>query len=72
MSLSNTPLRVVAAVVGLSLVLIQAALAGEQQPVRFNPVDQAAAKHATLTLADMGAGWKAVRRNPSSPPAHAS
>ena len=51
---SKTPIRTVACVIGLGLVLVQAAFAGEKQPIRFNAADQAAAKAVTLKAADLG------------------
>ena len=48
----------------LMLVLIQAAYAAEKQPINFNPADQAAAKAITLTLSDLGAGWKGGATKP--------
>ena len=41
---SKTPIRTVACVVGLGLMFVQAALAADKQPIRFNAADQAAAK----------------------------
>ena len=45
---SKTPIRAVACVVGLGLVLAQAALAADAQPISFNASDQAAAKAVML------------------------
>jgi len=56
MNSSKTMFR--GAVAVLTLVLVQAALAAEKQPIRFNAADQAAAKAVTLKMTDLGAGWK--------------
>jgi hypothetical protein len=65
---SKTPIRTVACVAGLGLVLVQAALAVEKQPIRFNAADQAAAKAATLKAADLGPGWKGGATKPDLTP----
>jgi hypothetical protein len=65
---SKTPIRTVACVAGLGLVFIQAALAVEKQPIRFNAADQAAAKAITLKAADLGAGWKGGAKKPELNP----
>lgn len=61
---SKTPIRTVACVVGLGLMFVQAALAADKQPIRFNAADQAAAKAVTLKAADLGAGWKGGPKKP--------
>jgi len=65
---SKTPVRTVACVIGLSLMFVQAALAADKQPIRFNSADQAAAKAATLKAADLGAGWKGGAKKPDLTP----
>jgi hypothetical protein len=65
---SKTPIRAVACVAGLGLVFVQAALAVEKQPIRFNAADQAAAKAITLKAADLGAGWKGGAKKPELNP----
>jgi hypothetical protein len=65
---SNTPIRAVASVVGLALVLVQAALAADTQPIRFNASDQAAAKAVLLKAADLGSGWKGGAAKPDLTP----
>jgi hypothetical protein len=62
MSSPKTTFRALVAV--LTLTLVQAALAAEQQPIRFNAADQAAAKAVTLKLTDVGAGWKGGATKP--------
>ena len=52
------------AVAVLTLVLVQAALAAETQPIRFNAADQAAAKAVTVKMSDLGAGWKGGATKP--------
>ena len=68
---SKNSIRVVACVIGLGLVFVQAALAVEKQPTRFNAADQAAAKALTLKAADIGPGWRGGAKppdlNPDSP-----
>lgn len=68
---SKTLIRTVACVAGFGLVLVQAALAVEKQPIRFNSSDQAAAKALTLKAADVGPGWKGGAKpaelNPDNP-----
>jgi hypothetical protein len=61
---SKTPIRTVACVVGLGLMFVQAALAADKQPIRFNAADQAAAKAVTLKAADLGPGWKGGPKKP--------
>ena len=61
---SKTPIRTVACVIGLGLMFVQAAFAGEKQPIRFNAADQAAAKAVTLKAADLGPGWKGGAKKP--------
>lgn len=61
---SKTPIRTVACVVGLGLMFVQAALAAEKQPIRFNASDQAAAKAMTVKTADLGRGWKGGATKP--------
>jgi hypothetical protein len=58
----KTPIRSVACVVGL--VLVQAALAADTQPIRFSAADQAAAKAVLLKASDLGAGWKGGATKP--------
>ena len=58
MSSSKTLIRSFACAVALGLVFVQAALAADKQPIRFNASDQAAAKAVTLKAADLGPGWK--------------
>ena len=41
---SKTQIRTVACVVGLGLMFVQAAIAADKQPIKFNAADQAAAK----------------------------
>ena len=55
-----------AALAALALVVVPVALAVEQQPIRFNAADQAAAKAATLKLSDfdVGYGWKGGAKKP--------
>jgi hypothetical protein len=65
---SKTPIRTVACVIGLGLVLVQAAFAGENQPIKFNASDQAAAKALTLKMGDLGAGWKGGATKPQLNP----
>lgn len=65
---SKTPIRSVACVVGLGLMFVQAALAAEKQPIRFNAADQAAAKAVTLKMADIGPGWKGGAKQPDLNP----
>ncbi len=65
---SRNSVRVVACVAGLGLVFVQAALAVERQPVRFNGADQAAAKALTLKAADIGPGWKGGAKQPDLNP----
>src|SRR5687768_11234864 len=60
--------RLGGAVAALSLVLVQAAFAAETQPVKLNPVDQAAAKAITLRMSDVGAGWKGGATKPDLTP----
>ena len=57
---------VVALVAAVALTAVQAAFA-ESPVIRFTADDQAAAKASLLKLSDLGAGWKAVRRSPTSP-----
>jgi hypothetical protein len=64
----KTPIRAVACVLGLGLVLVQAALAADTQPIRFNASDQAAAKAVMLKAADLGAGWKGGATKPDLTP----
>ena len=64
MRLSKTPIRTVACVIGLGLMFVQAAFAGEKQPIRFNAADQAAAKAVTLKAADLGPAWKGGAKKP--------
>jgi hypothetical protein len=52
------------AVLTLVFVLVQAALAAEKQPIKFNAADQAAAKAVTLKKSDLGAGWKGGATKP--------
>ena len=61
---SKTPIRTVACVVGLGLMFVQAALAADKQPIRYNAADQVAAKAATLRAADLGPGWKGGAQKP--------
>jgi hypothetical protein len=61
---SKTPIRSVACVVGLGLMFVQAALAADKLPTRFNAADQAAAKAVTLKAADLGPGWKGGAKKP--------
>ena len=63
MTSSKTSIRRVACVVGLGLVLVQAALAADTRQIRFNTVDQAAAKAVTLKAGDLGPGWKGGARS---------
>lgn len=65
---SKTPIRSVAFVIGLGLVFVQAALAVEKQPIKFNAADQAAAKALTLKATDIGAGWKGGATKPDLNP----
>lgn len=57
-----------AAAAAMALVAVQAALAADAQPVRLTAADQAAAKAATLRLADLGAGWKGGAVTPDLSP----
>lgn len=68
MSSSKTPIRTVACVAGLGLVLVQVALAADKQPIKFNASDQAAAKAITIKAADLGAGWKGGAAKPDLTP----
>ena len=61
---SKTSIRVIVSGVGLGLVIVQAALAGETQPTRFNASDQATAKAMTLKATDLGPGWKGGATRP--------
>jgi hypothetical protein len=65
---SKTPIRTVACAVGLGLMFVQAALAADKQPIRFNAADQAAAKAVTLKAADFGPGWKGGPKKPDLTP----
>jgi hypothetical protein len=65
---SKTPIRTVACVVGLGLMFVQAALAADKQPIRFNAGDQAAAKAVTLKAADLGPSWKGGAKKPDLTP----
>ena len=65
---SRNSVRVVACVIALGLVFVQAALAADKQPIRFNAADQAAAKAATLKAADLGPGWKGGPKKPDLTP----
>ncbi len=56
--------RVGTGLAALALVLVQAALAAESYPAKFNAADQAAAKALTLKQADLGPGWKGGARKP--------
>jgi hypothetical protein len=59
---SKTPIRTVACVIRLGLVLVQAAFAGEKQPIKFN-ADQAAESSDTEN-SDLGPGWKGGAAKP--------
>jgi hypothetical protein len=65
---SKRPIRTVACAAALGLLLVQAALAAEKQPIRFTAADQAAAKAVTLKAADLGAGWKGGAAKPDLTP----
>jgi hypothetical protein len=65
---SGNSLRVVACVIGLGLVFVQAALAADKQPIRFNAADQAAAKAVTVKAADLSAVWKGGAKKPDLTP----
>ena len=65
---SKKPIRTVACVAGLGLVFVQAALAVDKQPIRFNAADQAAAKALTLKASDLGPGWKGGATKPELNP----
>ena len=64
MSSSKTSIRTVACAAALGLVFVQAALAVDKQPIKFNASDQVAAKALTLKAADLGAGWKGGAKKP--------
>lgn len=68
MNLSKARLLGMSAAAALALVLVQAALAAEKQPIRFNASDQAAAKAVTLKAADLGPGWKGGVKKPNLTP----
>jgi hypothetical protein len=65
---SKKPIRTVACIAALGLVVVQAAFAVEKQPIKFNAADQAAAKALTLKAADIGAGWKGGTEKPQLNP----
>jgi hypothetical protein len=65
---SKKPIRTVACVAGLGLVIVQAALGVDQRPIRFNAADQAAAKSLTLKASDLGSGWKGGATKPELNP----
>ena len=65
---SRNSVRVVACVIGLGLVVVQAALAADTQPIRFNAADQAAAKAVTVKAADLHPVWKGGARKPDLTP----
>src|SRR5687767_628808 len=60
--------RFAAVLAASALVLVQAALAAETLPVKFNATDQAAAKAITLRVSDLGAGWKGGATKPDLTP----
>jgi hypothetical protein len=68
MNLSKARLLGMSAAAALALVLVQAALAADKQPIRFNAPDQAAAKAVTVKAADLGAGWKGGVKKPDLTP----
>jgi hypothetical protein len=65
---SKTPVRTVACAIGLSLMFVQAALAADKQPIRFNAADQAAAKAVMVRAADLGSGWQGGAKKPDLTP----
>jgi hypothetical protein len=65
---SRTSIRTIACVAGLGLMVVQAALAAEKQPIRFNAADQAAAKAVTVKAADLGPAWKGGATKPDLTP----
>jgi hypothetical protein len=65
---SRNSVRVVAGVIGLGLLFVQAALAADKQPIRFNAADQAAAKAVTLKAADLHPIWKGGAKKPDLTP----
>ena len=65
---SRNAVRVVACVMGLGLVVVQAALAADKQPIRFNAADQAAAKAVTVKAADLHPVWKGGATKPDLTP----
>jgi hypothetical protein len=65
---SSNSRRVVACVIGLGLVFVQAALAADKQPIKFNAADQAAAKSVTVKAADLSAVWKGGAKKPDLTP----
>ena len=65
---SKTQIRTVACIVGLGLMFVQAALAADKQPIRFNAADQAAAKAVLVKANDLGTGWQGGAKKPDLTP----
>ena len=65
---SKTQIRTVACAVGLGLMFVQAALAADKQPIRFNAADQAAAKAVLVKANDLGTGWQGGAKKPDLTP----
>ena len=65
---SKTQIRTVACIVGLGLMFVQAALAADKQPIKFNAADQAAAKAVLVKANDLGTGWQGGAKKPDLTP----
>ena len=65
---SKTKIRTVACIVALGLMFVQAAIAADKQPIKFNAADQAAAKAVLVKANDLGAGWQGGAKKPDLTP----